>query len=90
MTLTSISLLDLVIDSTGSKRVSHVEVKPTHRVSDHDLVTGAIETRTRPTRHVHSYRFRSLKSVNWDQFRSDMNNSDLFIAPADTADAFAD
>ena len=89
-TSTSSSLLDLVINSTGSKRVSHVEVKPTHRVSDHDLVTGAIETRTRPMRHVHSYRFRSLKSVNWDQFRSDVNNSALFIAPADTADAFAD
>lgn len=89
-TSTTSSLLDLIINHAGSSRVSTVNVTSTHGVSDHDLVTGQIATRTRPPRCVQTYSFRNMKHVDWNQFRSDLNSSELFSAPANTADSFAD
>ena len=34
-------------------------------VSDHDLVTWTLSTKTKPTRRLVGYKFRSLKNVDW-------------------------
>jgi len=80
------SLLDLIINGADSRRVFKVAVRPTHGVSDHDLVTWLAAS----SRCVQTYSFRSVKNVNWQQFRSDVYSSKLFTASENTADGFAD
>lgn len=84
------SLLDLVIGSASSKRISQVAVMSTHGVSDHELLTWSFIMNIRPRRQVHSYRFRNLKKIDMERFKYDIRCSDLFTEPASTADEFAD
>jgi hypothetical protein len=37
-----------------------------------------------------TYRFRSLKNVDWTRFQNDLHNTDLFVNPATSADDFAE
>ena len=46
--------------------------------------------RSRPPRRFMTYQFRNIKSIDWVQFKSDILQSDLFTAPAETADSFAE
>src|SRR5664279_4697701 len=84
------NLLDLVIGNAESERIQHVAVRATHDVSDHDLVTWSLSFDERLPCPVRSYRFRNLKKINLEQFKSDVRGSELFSAPALTADEFAD
>jgi len=84
------SLLDLVVGNASSSRIRDVTVRPSHGVSDHDLVTWSLTTRSRPPRRFMTYQFRNIKSIDWVQFKSDILQSDLFTAPAETADSFAE
>ena len=84
------SLLDLVIGSASSKRIQQVAVQSTYDVSDHELVTWSFVTANRPRRQVLSYCFRNLKKIDMERFKNDIRCSDLFLAPACTAEEFAD
>jgi len=71
-------------------RLAHVAVLPTHHVADHDLVTWSMTTSAqKPPRRMMSYKIRFLKKVNWAKFEADLQHSELFIQPAETADEFA-
>src|SRR5208282_3820408 len=83
------NLLDRVVGRVGSDRISRVAVQPSH-VSDHDLVTWTLSTKTKPTRRLVSYKFHSLKNVDWASFQADVLRSELHTDPASTADEFAD
>ena len=89
-TLNVENLLDLVIGGAASTRIRQVGARSSHGVSDHDLVTWSLVTYERPPRHVHTYRFRNLKAIDLEQFKCDIYRSDLFSAPASTAEEFAD
>jgi hypothetical protein len=58
------SLLDLVVCRANSMRVSHVEVRSSHEVSDHDCVTWSLHTRLKTKPILTAYKFRQLKSVD--------------------------
>ena len=59
-------------------------------MSDHELIKWSIATPARPVRTTVTYRFRNLKSIDLDQFRSDVMQSSLCTAPAESADKFAE
>jgi len=59
------SLLDLIICSQSSTRVSQVAVHSSHSVSDHDLVTWTLSAPLKPKPQFVAFRFRSLKKVDW-------------------------
>ena len=84
------SLLDLVVSRIGSSRVSQVAVHSSHEVSDHDLVTWSLATRTLPPRKIITYYHRNLKNIDTDLFQEDIRGSALFTDPADSVDGFAD
>ena len=67
-TLDCSSLLDLVVCRANSRRISHVAVQSSNDVSDHDLVTWSLSTRLKPKPLLTTYRFRSLKKVDWTRF----------------------
>ena len=73
-----------------SSRVSQVAVHSTHEVSDHDLVTWSLATRTLPPRKIITYYHRNLKNIGTDLFQEDTRKSVLFTDPADSVDGFAD
>jgi len=78
------------INGADSRRVFKVAVRPTHGVSDHDLVTWLVTMPPR-CRYVQTYSFRSMKKATaWQHFRSDVYCSKLFTAPENTADGVAD
>ena len=83
------NLLDLVVGRVGSNCISDVAVQPSH-VSDHDIVTWSLSTRVKPARQIFSYKFRSLKNVDWLGFQADIAQSELHTDPANTVDEFAD
>jgi len=83
------NLLDLVVGRVGSGCISHVAVQPSH-VSDHDLVTWTLSSRTKPARQLVSYKFRLLKNVDWNSFQADLRLSELHTKPAKSVDEFAD
>ena len=72
------SLLDLVICSSSSTRVSQVAVQPSHQVSDHDLVTWSTSASLRTKPQLVSFKFRTLKNVDWARFQDDLRQSELF------------
>jgi hypothetical protein len=78
-TPTTSSLLDLVIGSAlGSGRISSVTVKPSHGISDHDLVTWSLSSRHKTLRPTHTYQFRNIKSMDLYRFKRDVIRSELF------------
>jgi len=84
------SLLDLVVCRANSMRVSHVEVRSSHEVSDHDCVTWSLHTRLKTKPILTAYKFRQLKNVDWTIFDQDLQRSELFSHPAKNVDEFAD
>src|SRR5208282_4613989 len=55
------------------------------RTSDRSLFTA-----DRPLRQVQSYRFRNFNKIDLDRFKDDIRCSELILAPACTAEEFAD
>jgi len=84
------SLLDLVICSSSSTRVSQVAVHPSYQLSDHDLVTWSLSALVKPKPQLVPFTFGSLKKVDWACFQEDLRQSALFTSPSDTADGFAE
>ena len=84
------NLLDVVVANADSSLISQVTVQLSHGVFDHDLVTWSLSSRVRPPRHVLTYRFRNLKSVDWTKFIDEVRRSQLFTSPANSANEFAD
>ena len=63
------SLLDVVIGRKDSSRLSYVTVQPSYHASYHDLVTWSMTTAVHsPPRRMVTYKFRSLKKVDWAKF----------------------
>jgi Reverse transcriptase (RNA-dependent DNA polymerase)/Endonuclease-reverse transcriptase len=83
------TLLDLVVCRAGSGRISSVKVCSSY-ISDHDLVTWSIDSVAKFTRSTVTYKFRSLKKIDFEKFRIDMKNSALFTSPAESAEQFAE
>ena len=75
------------IDSNRELECSTVQ--PTHDVSDHDLVTWLFSVKRRPPRQFLAYDFRSLKHLDVSQFQNDVKQSELFLKPATTTNAFS-
>ena len=73
-----------------SGRVSQVAVHSSHEVSDHDLVTESLATRTLPLERSLRYYHRNLKNIDTDLFQEDIRKYVLFTDPADSVDGFAD
>ena len=88
-TSTTNNVLDLLVGSSVSDRIASVEVRPSHDVSDHDLVTWSITKQPLSPRHIVTYSFRNIKSIDLPRFQDDIRNSSLFNDPAETADEFA-
>jgi hypothetical protein len=84
------NLLDLVVGRDGSSCISSVAVQPSHHASDHDIVTWMLSTRLKPARQLVKHKFRSLRGVNWTSFQADVLSSELYTAPANNVDDFAD
>ena len=84
------NLLDLVVGRVGSNCISDVAVHPSHSASDHDIVTWKLSTRTKPPRQLISFRFRSMKNVDWASLQADLQCCELHTNPANTADGFAE
>jgi len=82
------SLLDLVITGTQSSPIDKVEVRSTHGLSDHNLVTWTV-ARCLNRRQSIKFSYRKLKSLDMDSFRSKLMNSELFTKPHNTVDEFA-
>src|SRR5258706_6112 len=49
-----------------------------------------MDSSTKPVRSTVTYSFRSLKSIDFVKFRSDVMQSTLYTAPAESADQFAE
>ena len=88
-TSTTNNVLDLLVGSSDSDRIASVEVRPSHDVSDHNLVTWSIARQPLPPRHTITYSFRNIKSIDLPRFQDDIKNSSLFTDPVETADEFA-
>ena len=81
------NLLVLVVGRVGTKlhfrrsRTSVAQlIRPRHRLS----------TRTKPPRQLISFRFRSMKNVDWASLQADLQCCELHTNPANTADGFAE
>jgi len=87
------SLLDLVISSSNnisSTPVSSVTVIPSHYISDHDLVTFSLSSKSQIKRTTTTYSFRKLANMDVQAFRDDLTDFELFTSPVDTADELAE
>ena len=84
------ALLDLVVARLGSNRISQLDVHSTHEVSDHDLITWSLATRSLPPRKIINFYHRNLKNLDTDRFQNDIRESCVFSDPADTVDGFAE
>ena len=87
---TSEALLDLVVARVGSNRISQLDVHSTHEVSDHDLITWSLATRSLPPRKIINFYHRNLKNLDTNRFQNDIRESCVFTDPADTVDGFAE
>lgn len=61
-----------------------------HAISDHDLVTFRISSKSRTKRVATTFSYRKLADLDTDSFKHDLANSELFTSPAESADSFAE
>jgi len=81
------NLLDVLASST-STLVSGVKVDDAGLLSDHRLVSANLTIRC-PKANV-AYSWRKLRDVDTRQFEAALRQSELFLTPATTTDAFTD
>ena len=82
------NLLD-ILASDDPGLVSETYVDDAGLLSDHRLVHCKIRL-DRPASHPVTISFRRIKDINIAEFEDSLRRSELFRAPASTADAFAD
>ena len=85
---TSMNLLDVMITGHSSPLLSNIEVCPTHELSDHCLVKCELN-QTLNRRLLVTFQYRKLKQLDIGLFRAELTKSELFTAPEQTVDAFA-
>ena len=85
---TSKNLLDVMITGHGSPFLSNIEVCSTHELSDHCLVRCELN-QTLNRRLLVTFQYRKLKQLDIGLFRAELAKSELFTAPEQTVDAFA-